>query len=797
MTSAAPAPVVGFDSETPLIGVEHSPLPEPVCFSFAWREDGELRSWVLGQGDDDVPTVLFRLLSTPGARIATAKGAYDFAVLLKRYPRLAPAVYEIIADGRVDDTQIRAKLERIATVGRVSWQDDDIEDKAKGYSLGALMLREYGVDRSADKEGDVWRFRYVELRGLRADAYPEAAYRYAAQDACDTLLVWEAQEKRGPFATQGVNFAADLALQHASAHGLKIDEAEVERLEAIVAEELRPEKLAKVTAAGILRPGDPEAPYANGAQEHVEGCDHFGCDCNGLRPKRKGGKVIGYARKHRKDCERPRCDCPPKMKAATDPSIDTRKLHEHVLAVCVREGLDVYLADKGVEVMGREKFWPQAWSEFAELRDENGKPLYVSTAGEFLHELAAHDPVLYEYRHRKRLDKIRAFLGHLREAIDYGYPYVHPGYDILKETARTSSYGKRKGEELGSLKAPLPSVQIQNVPNPPKVTKPGLEFLDDIEPRGAFIPRPGMIFAGADYPSLELVTTAQVTLDLFGFSRHADIIRGGRNCHTYLGAQIAHKFAEASPEAEKFLRSRAVRAAERKGDRVAIADEFAKRADGTKAERKFFKRYRTTAKPVGLGFPGMLGPRKMAYSIFPGYNLEATEADCRAFRELWLEAYPEMALYFEHVKRNLRQPDGSYAYESWGGFARANCTINAAANGVAMQTPGVFGAKCALALLDREIKDPSRGSILYGRFALALFVHDEVFGETPDDETAPHVAGRVARVMEDGLRYVCPDIPCEVEEVLTDRWLKDAEPVFDETGQLGVWRAPQAELVAA
>lgn len=781
-------PVIALDSETPTFSVETSPIPEPVCFSFAWREEGALRSWVLGQGDEEMPDVLFSLLTQAG-RIVTAKGAFDFAVLLKRYKRFAPIVYRHVAAGTIDDVQIRAKLERIRTVGRVSWHDDDVSDKAKGYSLAALMWREFGVDRWADKDGDVWRFRYAELRGLRAAEYPEAAYHYAAQDALDTLLVWEAQEKRGPFATEALNVAADLALAHARASGLKIDPVETARLEAIVEEELRPEKLAKLLASGILRPGTPPEPYANGAQEHVEGCDHFGCDCNEIRPKRVGGKVVDYVRKHRKGCERPRCDCPPKMTAGTEPSIDTRALHERVLDVCQANGLDVYLSETGAALLDVEKLPPGAWSMRPDLRNETGKPLYVSTAGEFLHELAAHDEVLYEFRHRKRLDKIRAFLGHLREAIDFGYPYVHPGYDLLKETARTSSFGKRKGDELGTLKAPFPSVQIQNVPNPPKVTKPGLEFLDDIEVRGAFEPRPRKLFANADYPSLELITTAQETQNLFGFSRHAEIIKSGRNCHTYLGAQLAHRFAEPSKEAEKFRRSRAVRRAERLGDRIAIADEFAKRASGTKGERKFFKRYRTTGKPTGLGFVGLLGPRKMAYKIFPGYNLQSTEEECRAFRELWLESYPEMVLYFEHIK-TLRQEDGNYAYTSWGGFQRVGCTINAAANGVAMQTPGVFGAKAALALLDRELYDPSQGSILYGRSELVLFVHDEIMLETDDDETAPHVAARLARVMEDGLRIVCPDIPCEVETVLCDRWLKGAEPVAGPFGELGVWRAP-------
>lgn len=755
-----------------------------------------MQSWLLANGDPGHEETLRNLLLDQEVILVTQRGAYDAAGLAKHYPRLRGLVQRAYRAGRIRDVGIREKLNAIATKGRIVEQWDDEEERTirVRYGLADLALSWLGVDRSEDKaEGSV-RTRYAEVDGLRADQYPEEHRRYALQDPEDTLRIYIAQEAAGIYtATQELQAAADLALLRATANGMELNVAKVEELEAKVASELVPEKLDKLMSSGILRPGHDGRPAANGSQDHVDGCDRFGCDCAQLRPKRKGGVIVGYARKHAKDCDRPKCGCPPQMTQPQAPSVNTEKLHRRVLATCLAKKLQVSLSDKGQEVMGFESLPPAGWSQSGDPRlrhEKSGKPLYVSVAGDFLHELAAHDPVLYQYRHRKRLDKIRQFLAKCRAAIDAGYPRMHPGYDLLKETARTSSFGMKKGAVVGSEDAPVPSVQIQNVPNPPKVSREGLEFLDDLDVRQCFQPAEGMVYVNSDFGSLELVTTGQVTLDLFGFSRHAELLNSGRNCHTYLGANLMHRFGDGrSKEVQKFRAFRDVRSAVRKGDRIYLHDAFKKYASGTKAERKCFKRYRTTAKPVGLGFPGMLGARKMAYHIFPQYNLESTEAECKEFKELWLDSYPEMRQWAAHVSDTLRDPNnpGRYWYESWGGFRRVACTFNAAANGQSMQTPGAMAAKLALAMVDEEIHDPSFGSILCDRFRMNLFVHDEIGGETPDDDTAPHVAVRLGKIMEDALRVVCPDVAGTAEPVLTRVWCKDAEPVFDEEGFLRPW----------
>lgn len=782
---------VALDLETRLIGRDHGALPPQVCASLAWREDGELHSWLVAACEPEFEPMLERLLLDPEVLVVGANVAFDLGVLAKRLPRLGLAVARAYRDGRVRDVQHRERLLRISTHGEPSEEEDEdgIGHRA-GTSLADLALRYLGTDRSAEKEGG-WRLRFGELADLRADQYPEEARAYALQDALDTLLVFEAQTKRpGSTATEELHAASALALMRATDRGMAVAPERARALAAAVAAQLDPAASAPLMLeAGILRPGHAGRPHANGSQAHVEGCDGSGCACAGFGLTSKG------ARRHARGCPRPRCACPPKLTAPEAPSIDEAKLHERVLSACRAVGVEVELSPKGLEVMKRERLPASAWFGVdvdPRLVDpKSGKPLFVSVGGDFLHELAAIDPALAEYRLRKRLGKVEAFLARIIEAVDADYPTIHPNYDVLKASARTSSWGARRGAVLWTRDMLLPSLNVQQVPNPPKVKREGMEFLQGIDVRAVFEPRPGKLYVNADYSSLELVTVAQVTFDLFGGEmpcRHREVINEGRNCHTYLGAQILYERGDArDPVVRRFREAEDVRAAVRKGDRLYLHDEFAKLQTGTDAERKAFKRYRSTAKPVGLGFPGGLGPRKMAFKIFPQYDLESTEQECRALRQLWFDSYPEMPRYFEHVQRGLLDDETGQHWYTFAGFLRRGCTYTAAANGCAMQTPGAFVAKAALAMLDASIHDPVERSILYGRAELVGFFHDEVLLEVDDGPAAAELAEEVGRIMVAAEAIYCPDVRGEAAPLLSRRWCKDAEPTRDRWGRLVPW----------
>src|SRR5207245_585572 len=91
------------------------------------------------------------------------------------------------------------------------------------------------------------------------------------------------------------------------------------------------------------------------------------------------------------------------------------------------------------------------------------------------------------------------------------------------------------------------------------------------------------------------------------------------------------------------------------------------------------------------------------------------------------------------------------------------------------------GAKNALWLLWR------------GGYRIVNFIHDQVLIEVPATSDLKHEAEKISDLMIRGMRAVVPDIEIDVSYAATDRWYKDAEAIFDETGkELLLWRPKQA-----
>ena len=76
-------------------------------------------------------------------------------------------------------------------------------------------------------------------------------------------------------------------------------------------------------------------------------------------------------------------------------------------------------------------------------------------------------------------------------------------------------------------------------------------------------------------------------------------------------------------------------------------------------------------------------------------------------------------------------------------------------------------------------------SPLYGSRPVA-FVHDEVIIESPV-ERAQEAAQRLSEVMVEGMASFIPDIPIKADAHLMARWYKDAEPIFNDSGELIPW----------
>jgi DNA polymerase I-like protein with 3'-5' exonuclease and polymerase domains len=451
------------------------------------------------------------------------------------------------------------------------------------------------------------------------------------------------------------------------------------------------------------------------------------------------------------------------------------------------------------------------------------KKRQTSTDGEVLLNLAPYNKTIAEYQRRMALDKLVTTempVFHWKDEIT---PIVYFNYGILKETGRTSSFGGDK--------SPYPARNGQQV---------------DPRTRPCFRPRDGYWLASSDYNSLELCSTAHITKLLFGQSEHHKRVCAGTNMHAFLAGQLARNL---HPEFRSIVREMGI-----ESDKDEVYKFFMSLKNHEDAQlRKFFKRWRGFAKPVGLGYPGGLGAKTMVTLAHAAYKLdlvdEASKMPAEFFepfethptlvfhgkrmklaednhivqwtpklraialaqhlKEIWFETYPEMREYFAWVKEqkdqfNLRKVrdfdtdeevlQSALCYTSPMGMHRANCTYTQAANGNVMQTPSAEGFKAAVFNVTRACEDPSQGSILhkYGCHVVNE-VHDEIITEVPADvEIANECIAEKERIMRESMELVLYTVPCGVETALMKRWYKLADPVFNESGLLVPWE-PEEE----
>ncbi len=395
-------------------------------------------------------------------------------------------------------------------------------------------------------------------------------------------------------------------------------------------------------------------------------------------------------------------------------------------------------------------------------------------------------PIISQFRDRSKLQKLvttelprMMMLDDDGERTEQLAPVVHPCFDVLKRTGRVSSFA-------GNLH---PSFNCQNV---------------DPRVRGCYVPRPGFVFLSSDYAQMELGTLAQTTLKLFGKSVMADKINAGIDLHAFLGGSIAYNTDE------QFRNI-----CDKQG--VTSPDDIYEVFVGLKGSdeenvRKFFKHYRTLAKPTGLGYPGGLMPKTFVAYAKGTYGVEIDIKTATLLRDVWLAVFPEMNEYFDFINKDCedernsprlvkwRNEDGEektrqqsvYAYSTPYGLYRAGCDYCAAANGMGLQSPSADGALTGLLNVVRACYDPAMQSILYDdgdgpACRPVAFIHDELICELREDEIMHERAEAVSEIMVAAMKQVTPDVVARVENALMRRWNKAAESVFDDEGTLQVW----------
>ncbi|MHB8387576.1 MAG: DNA polymerase [Acidiferrobacteraceae bacterium] len=273
--------------------------------------------------------------------------------------------------------------------------------------------------------------------------------------------------------------------------------------------------------------------------------------------------------------------------------------------------------------------------------------------------------------------------------------------------------------------------------------------------RECFIPRPGKVFAQADFSGLELHTLAQVCVTKFGQSHLAQVLNAGLDPHTAFAADILGISYEAAVARKK------------------AGDEAVDNA-------------RQTAKVANFGFPGGLGAEKLCLFARKTYGVHLTEERAKELKDAWLGRWPEMRLFFQHVGELVDEDTGeALVKQIFSDRLRGGCHYTAACN-TYFQGLGADAAKRAAYLVSRACYSQP-DSVLYGSRPVN-FVHDEVILETDDVPGAHEVAMELGRIMVQGANEFLPDVPARVEPLLARCWSKKAKPVYVE-GRLVPWAA--------
>lgn len=296
-------------------------------------------------------------------------------------------------------------------------------------------------------------------------------------------------------------------------------------------------------------------------------------------------------------------------------------------------------------------------------------------------------------------------------------------YNPLLETGRSSS---------SKPKPPVVGMQAQNFPR-----KAGA--------RECLTPRPGHGFLSGDLPTAELRSLGQVCIDRFGWSKMADAINSGRDIHTWFAAAIL------GVTYEELLK------------RIADEDPIATEA-------------RQQAKPYNFGLPGGQGVDSFVLFAWRNYRLRITTQQAAKYKALWLDTFPEMALYFKWVSKmcdNKRKK--ALVRHLRSGRWRANVPYCATCN-TQFQELTACAATAGLCEVSRLCySDPD--SWLWNSRPL-MFTHDENVLEVPL-ERGHEAAMEFADVMRDEFNVWHPDVPiAKVDVCLSMTYSKKMKPIW-------------------
>lgn len=215
---------VAIDFETRLISNEE-PNPYPVCLSYY---DGEVVG--INVGVESIEAFLNLHLDNPDTTIIAHNAKFELAVIYTHMPRLRPALWRALEQGRIYCTMLYEQL--LSNLERGGSENN---------SLAALTLKYLEIDIAAGKEEpDAWRYRYAELENVPLKNWPRAARQYAEQDSIYAHKIHALQQKRNSKIPYVKHMRADFALNLMATNGMTVDHARVLQLEQELADHIQP-----------------------------------------------------------------------------------------------------------------------------------------------------------------------------------------------------------------------------------------------------------------------------------------------------------------------------------------------------------------------------------------------------------------------------------------------------------------------------------------------------------------------------------------------------------------------------
>jgi hypothetical protein len=310
-------------------------------------------------------------------------------------------------------------------------------------------------------------------------------------------------------------------------------------------------------------------------------------------------------------------------------------------------------------------------------------------------------------------------------------PIINPRFDSLIETGRTSCATGPHG------------YQIQNM------RRASGE-------RECFVPASGNVFIACDYDSFELCALAQICYWVVGHSALGDAINVGIDPHLQAAAT-----ALGLPYKEAVRRYQA-------GD-VRLKD------------------MRQGMKISNFGYPGGMGSKSFI-SYARGFGLNLSEERSQELREAWLEAWPEMELYFEWISdrpwvpviRGDHPRDVCTVIHPMSDRVRGGCSYTQACN-LYFQGLAADAAKAA----GWDLLRLTHGT----GWKIWNFVHDEYLFEGPESE-ASDMALEIEATMVSAAERWMPNVRIGASPTIMRRWSKDAQQIFNASGKLIPWEGP-------